>query len=236
VHHSLAVNLGLLIHCSVHIASRSHSRCRQEGDVAAITAALDAGANINESDGTATPLYYAVLVAQLDAAKLLMERGADVNAVSALGDTPLGPAVARRNTEFIRLLLEHGANPNSAMGGSQNILHFASAQGCLDCVKALVEAGADVNAQTSDSKYRTPLHLAKRRGFQEVADYLMSMASSFQNLRRFQRSSQLPTPRRAKRFSKAIVHAVIPRHPQATRRDQPCGTLPVAIKRRPLPE
>jgi cytochrome c len=62
----------------------------KKGDVAAISAALDAGANINESDGTATALYYAVMVAQLEAAKLLIDRGADVNTVSMLGDTPPG--------------------------------------------------------------------------------------------------------------------------------------------------
>jgi cytochrome c len=145
----------------------------KEGEIEKIEQLLAQGANINETDGTATPLYWAVLGAQLAAAKLLMERGADVNTVSTLGDTPLGPAIGRRNIELIRLLLDHGANPNSAMGASQNVLHFAAAQGCLDCVKALVEAGADVNAQTSDAQYRTPLHLAKFGSFPEVADYLM---------------------------------------------------------------
>ena len=168
---SLSVWVCLFIVPSTSHAAAIHDAAKK-GDVAAISAALDAGANINESDGTATPLYYAVQGAQLGAAKLLIERGADVNTVSIFSDTPLGPAVGRRNIELIRLLLEHGANPNSAMG-RQTVLHLAAEKGCFDCVKALVEAGADVNAQTSDSQYRTPLHLAKRRGFQEVADYLM---------------------------------------------------------------
>jgi cytochrome c len=145
----------------------------KKGDVAAISTALEVGANINESDGIATPLYYAVQGAHLDAAKLLMERGADVNATTALGVAPLGPAIGKRNIELIQLLLDHGANPNSAVG-RQTVLHLAAARGCLECVKALVEAGADVNSQTSDSQYRTPLHNAKLLGSQEVADYLMT--------------------------------------------------------------
>ncbi|ESX89239.1 ankyrin [Mesorhizobium sp. LSHC412B00] len=52
-----------------------------KGDVAAITAALDAGAGVDESDGRTTPLYLAVKGGHFAAAKLLIERGADVNAV-----------------------------------------------------------------------------------------------------------------------------------------------------------
>src|SRR5688572_15780030 len=71
----------------------------KKGDVAGIAVALDAGANINESDAVAPPLYYAVSGAQLEAAKLLIERGADVNALSTFGVGPLGPAVGKRNIE-----------------------------------------------------------------------------------------------------------------------------------------
>jgi cytochrome c len=145
----------------------------KKGAIAALSAALEAGANINQSDGTATPLYHAVNGAHLGAAKLLIERGADPNAQSVLGITPLGIAIGKRNIELMKLLLDHGAHPNSAVG-RQTVLHLAAAKGCLDCVKALVEAGADVNAPTSDYEYRTPLHLAKRGNFPEVADYLMT--------------------------------------------------------------
>src|SRR5215208_3181323 len=150
----------------IHVAAKT-------GDVAGIAAALDAGAKINESDGAAPPLYYAVQGAQLGAAKLLIERGADVNAPTAFGVAPLAPAVGKRNVELIKLLLDHGANPNSVVG-TATVLHLAVERGCLDCVKALVEAGADVNAVTSNGEYRTPLHIAKRRGLNEIADYLLA--------------------------------------------------------------
>jgi hypothetical protein len=89
--------------CLFIVPSTSHAAAirdaAKKSDVAGISAALDAGANINEFDGIATPLYYAVEGAQLGAAKLLMERGADVNTLSTLGVAPLGPAAARLFTQ-----------------------------------------------------------------------------------------------------------------------------------------
>ena len=106
----------------------------KKGDVAGIVIALDAGANINESDGMATALFYAILGGKLEAAKLLIERGADVNAPSIMGTGPLGLAVGKRNVELIKLLLDHGANPNSIVGKG-TVLHLAAEGGCLDCIK-----------------------------------------------------------------------------------------------------
>ncbi|TGT10712.1 ankyrin repeat domain-containing protein, partial [Mesorhizobium sp. M8A.F.Ca.ET.213.01.1.1] len=83
-----------------------------KGDVAAITAALDAGAGIDESDGTATPLYLAVMLGHIDAAKLPIERGADVNAQTAWGP-PLMAAVGKDKIDLLNLLLERNADPNS---------------------------------------------------------------------------------------------------------------------------
>ena len=157
-----------------HIPIASHAAAIHDaammGDVAAITAALDAGAGIDESDGTATPLYLAVWMGHIEAAKLLIERGADVNAQTT-GGPPVMAAVGPGKIDLLKLLLERDADPNSNRGG-EFALHVAVSLDCLDCVKALVEAGADVNAKTEDGK--TPLHLAKSRGQREVADYLLS--------------------------------------------------------------
>lgn len=148
----------------------------KSGDLTAIAAALDAGADIEEQDKGATPLFLAVRGGHPEAAELLIERGADVNHESALG-RPLTVAVLKNSVDLMRLLLTHGANPNAAARG-EPMLHFAVANGCLDCVKVLVEAGADVNAIwiRGDPARRpdviTPYHLAKHDDHADIAAYL----------------------------------------------------------------
>ena len=154
---------------SMSFAAPIHDAAKK-GDVAAIAAALDAGADVNENDGTATPLYSAVRRGHLAAAKLLIERGADVNAETNFGSALLA-AVAKSKIELINLLLEKGANPNAVFDGN-TVLHAATELSCFHCVKALVAAGADVNAEARHME--TPLHLARRFGTRDMADYLLA--------------------------------------------------------------
>lgn len=143
------------------------------GDVSGITAALDAGADINAIEGGGTPLYFAVRRGHLAAAKLLVERGADIIVGSNYWGDILTIATGKLRVDLMTLLLAHGANPNSTFHG-ESVLHVAVKYGCLDCVKVLVEAGADVNAPTYDYDTRTPVHIAIRYGYAEVADYLLA--------------------------------------------------------------
>jgi cytochrome c len=108
----------------------------------------------------------------LEAAKLLVARGANVNAGSKTG-SPLMAAVTKNKIEFIALLLANGADPNSTIGATAPI-HVATKGGCLECVKALVAAGADVNALTTESLPRTPIHIARFHDNSEIAEYLMA--------------------------------------------------------------
>ncbi|TIS49124.1 ankyrin repeat domain-containing protein [Mesorhizobium sp.] len=155
----------------LHAAAKS-------GDLNAITAALDAGADIEEQEKGATPLFLAVRAGHAEAVELLIKRGADVNKESALG-LPITVAVLKNSADLIRLLLAHGANVNATTRG-EPMLHLAVANGCLDCVKVLVEAGADVNAiwVQGDPADRpgiiTPYHLARHDDHPEIAAYLLA--------------------------------------------------------------
>ena len=60
-----------------------------------------------------TPLTYAVKNGHLEVAKLLLAKGANINARDAAmsGNTPLGEAVRDGTPEVVRFLLEAGADP-----------------------------------------------------------------------------------------------------------------------------
>lgn len=57
-----------------------------------------------------TALHYAAEHGYEDLAKLLIEKGANVNAVDAKGDTPLHLAALRGKSDVAKLLLDHGAD------------------------------------------------------------------------------------------------------------------------------
>jgi ankyrin repeat protein len=88
----------------------------------------------------------------LEKVKLLVERGADVNARAATGITPLMAAAQYSgNVEVIRLLLKKGARPNPDQGvdvrNNASAIFYAMMAFDVQMVRALADAGADVNAR-----------------------------------------------------------------------------------------
>lgn len=71
------------------------------------------------------PLHSAVAARRLRIASLLIEHGADVNAVQSDGFTPLMGAAQNGQTEMIELLLAHGARADVVRVNGQTALDLA---------------------------------------------------------------------------------------------------------------
>lgn len=75
-----------------------------------------------------TPLHLAAFFGHLDAARVLLDAGADVHAVSRNGltNTPLHAATAGKHSEVALLLLENGAKSDAIDAGSYTPLQIAT--------------------------------------------------------------------------------------------------------------
>jgi ankyrin repeat protein len=93
-----------------------------------------------------TPLMSAALVGSVDAMKLLLDQGAEVNAQNAFGSTALIWAAA--DIDKVRLLVERGANVNlTGKTGRTPLFVAAMSDGSAPIVKLLVSKGADLKAK-----------------------------------------------------------------------------------------
>jgi len=108
----------------------------------------------------------------LDVVNLLLDNGADINAVSKnkLVATPLQGSVVMKRLDLGKLLLDRGANVSPRGEEGTSPLHEAAGSGQIDFAKLLLERGADVNAR--DDGGDTPLTIAFESKQPEIAKLL----------------------------------------------------------------
>lgn len=128
------------------------------------------GVNWKNKDNK-TPLHEAAQFSRPENVDLLLECGAEVNALKRADWTPLMLACTKTNYETVELLLKHGAFVNNVNKDGWSPLHLASRAGSPKIVKLLIDNGADVNKITKNK--RTALHTACLHGNLPVAKKLL---------------------------------------------------------------
>ena len=155
-------------------AAAIYTLAEQGADVHARTdnPSRNAGRGFSSAPATGfTPLLFAVRAGHLDAARVLLDAGADVNDAVSDGQSALVVAAANANWELAAYLLDRGADPNHAEAG-WNALHqtvrtrrmnvgFGTpgpfAAGTLDSielVRKLIAHGVDVNTRMTRNGMR----------------------------------------------------------------------------------
>jgi len=157
-----------------------------EGQTEKLIALINGGADIQSNGGRAliSAAFSALQLheesklndGQIEAVRILVDAGADVDEQFDNGITALMLMSILRQTETVRVLLEAGADvnaTNNADGGTPLI--FAVYGGSTETVSLLIESGADVSAidaGTGNEDGRTALSYAKEKEHAEITEVL----------------------------------------------------------------
>jgi hypothetical protein len=125
---------------------------------------LDLGLDMNTVPGCdhySTLLHLAAHHGSLSAVKLLLQRGADINAKNERGVTPLFKALTHRHDEIVRAISERITDIGKVLvdfGRALTPLHAACGYKLPNAARFFLELGDDLHAKDIDGK--SPLHHA----------------------------------------------------------------------------
>ncbi|XP_032192376.1 ankyrin repeat and KH domain-containing protein 1 isoform X4 [Mustela erminea] len=151
-----------------------------QGRAEVVSLLLDRKANVEHRAKTGlTPLMEAASGGYAEVGRVLLDKGADVNAppVPSSRDTALTIAADKGHYKFCELLINRGAHIDVRNKKGNTPLWLASSGGHFDVVQLLVQAGADVDAV--DNRKITPLMSAFRKGHVKVVQYLVKEVNQF---------------------------------------------------------
>lgn len=137
---------------------------------------LEAGADIQQfCQFHHSPLHDAREKCQVECVRFLLEHGADPEAESCPGFTPLYIA-ASRSPECLNLILSHKVRINTQGDDGVTPLMRCAKYGTPACAEILLSHGADPNLR--DSEGRTALDIARDCGNSGIADLLETAAKA----------------------------------------------------------
>lgn len=146
----------------------------KHNDMQSVQSLLKNGVDINVLDEAGqSPLMWATERKNVEMAKFLINKGANVNAVGlrvASGLTALSLAAVNGAAPLARLLIERGADIHTAPGGLP-LLNLAAGAGHEEVVKLLLGAGA--NPKTKDANGMESLTDAVLSGNPRVVEILL---------------------------------------------------------------
>lgn len=120
------------------------------------------------------PLHHAVhgTVNTIEMIRVLVKRGAFINALSADGETPLVAAVVADREDVVRILLELGADVDCPARNGAVPLYWALVKRCSTVLPLLLAKKPNVNFLTEDTE--SILHAAVRFGDATIVDAILN--------------------------------------------------------------
>ncbi|XP_069085010.1 ankyrin repeat, SAM and basic leucine zipper domain-containing protein 1 [Pleurodeles waltl] len=155
-------------------------RALTSGDVRLCEELLNAGVDVESRFKFGwTPLMYAASVANLEMARLLLDRGANASFDKEKFTILMAACTARSSEESIlkcvELLLSRNANPNAACRKKMTPIMFAAREGHSQVIALLVAHAAEINLQ--DENGYTALTWAARQGHKSAVLKLLELGA-----------------------------------------------------------
>jgi len=146
----------------------------KKGDIKVLNALLARGANVNRKVGSLTmsPIQFAAFNNNAAVTKLLISKGARINANDNQGRTALKIASKLGNSNVVKALLAGGAKINQMQNLSSTALIEAVSAKKQETVSLLLHHGANINA--TDEKGNTPLIIAAFKGHEAIFNILLN--------------------------------------------------------------
>jgi ankyrin repeat protein len=145
-------------------------RAARDGPLELLKTILSQGAEPSSADpGDAwTPLHWAAgYEGDVERTSLLLDAGANPNAATSDGYTPLMAAAQAGDAARVRLLLAAGANPNAVDVDNRSALHIAAWRSTGEVVTLLLRAGADVSIRNRWGQTARDVARARKRSLRE---------------------------------------------------------------------
>lgn len=187
-----------------------------QGRAEAVMTLISNGANplVADAEGN-TALHGAVLSDEPIVAAMLLDAGADLNAINRAGLTPLASACRAANWPLAKFLLERGAKTQLADAEPALVAAASLADDDPEGIRLLLKHRAAINAV--DARKRSALMTAAAEGHEEIARALRAAGADV-NLVDQHGSTALMEAARA--GAVAIVQLLALAEPDATVRDQ----------------
>ncbi len=136
-----------------------------------VSGALKTGCSIHR-----TALAWAAAEGHANVVRLLIQRGAEVNALDRVKGTPLLPAAEAGSIEIVTELLKAGADVDVQNRSKRSALLLAARKGHLEVVKILIDAKAKLDLKDKDGM--TPLLAAAKQAHSEMVAMLLEKGAS----------------------------------------------------------
>lgn len=203
----------LNIHSAAHPISYTeqvkHVKFRQaieSGDLEAVRKLIDSGFDVNFNIPATfgeSALTTAIKYKNREMAELLINKGADVNAVNIEGRTPLINAARSGVKEIVELLINNGADVNAVDIYGTTPLMEAARWANKEIAELLIKAGDNINAV--DTYGNTALILAAWNG-KNIAKLLIDAGANIDVIGHFGRTALM---RAVERFNKDLIDFLI---------------------------